>query len=248
MDVQRTYSRSSYFANLQVQGGWLMNNLFRKAILGFIQLLVILGILLFLPAGSIKFWQAWVYLAVFFGCAFFLTVYLVKYDQKLLESRLNAVATGEKEKSQKIIQAFVMLFSIGLFVTSGLDFRFQWSQAPVYATFLANIFVALGFLITFFVFRENSYASAIIEVADEQPVISTGPYGIVRHPMYAGALLLFLFTPIALGSFWALLFFIPLSIVIVLRLLDEEKFLSENLPGYQEYCQKIQNRLVPLIW
>jgi protein-S-isoprenylcysteine O-methyltransferase Ste14 len=235
-------------ATLTAQGDWLMNNLIRKTILGFIRLFVILGILLFLPAGSIKFWQAWVYLGAFFGCTFFLTAYLVKYDQKLLESRLNAGSMAEKEKSQKIIQAFASLFFIGLFVISGLDFRFHWSQVPFYAVFLANVVVALGFLIIFFVFRESSYTSAIIEVSDEQQVISTGPYRIVRHPMYAGALLLLLFTPIALGSFWALLLFIPLSIVIVLRLLDEEKFLSEHLPGYREYCQESRYHLIPLIW
>lgn len=225
-----------------------MNNLIRKTILGFIQLHVILGIFLFLPAASIKFWQAWVYLGVFSVCSFLITVYLVKHDQKLLESRLSAGSTAEKEKSQKIIQAFASIFFIGLFVISGLDFHFQWSRVPLYAVVLANFVVALGFLIIFFVFRESSYTSAIIEVSDEQQVISTGPYSIVRHPMYVGGLLLLLFTPIALGSFWALLLFFPLTIVIVLRLLDEEKFLSEHLLGYREYCQKTRYRLIPLIW
>ncbi len=225
-----------------------MNNLIRKTILGFIQLHVTLGILLFLPAGSIRFWQAWVYLGVFSVCNFLITAYLVKYDQKLLESRLNAGPMAEKEKSQKIIQAFTGLFFIGLFVISGLDFRFQWSQVPLYVVVIANLVITLGFLIIFFVFRESSYTSAIIEVTDKQKVISTGPYRIVRHPMYAGGLLLLLFTPIALGSFWALLLFFPLGIVIVLRLLDEENFLSEHLPGYREYCRKTRYRLIPLIW
>jgi protein-S-isoprenylcysteine O-methyltransferase Ste14 len=225
-----------------------MNNLIRKTILGFIQLHVILGLMLFLPAGSIRFWQAWVYLGVFSVCNFLITAYLVKYDQKLLESRLSAGPTAEKGKNQKIIQAFTSLFFIALIVTPSLDFRFQWSHVPIYAVVISNFVVAISFLIIFFVFRENSYTSAIIEVSAEQQVISTGLYSIVRHPMYVGGLLLLLFTPIALGSFWALLLFFPLTIVIVLRLLDEEKFLSDHLPGYREYCQKIRYRLIPLIW
>lgn len=225
-----------------------MNNLIRKTILGFIQLHVILGLMLFLPAGSIRFWQAWVYLGVFSVCSFLITAYLVKYDQKLLESRLSAGPMAEKGKNQKIIQAFASLFFIALIVAPSLDFRFQWSHVPIYAVVISNLVIAISFLIIFFVFRENSYTSAIIEVSDEQQVISTGLYSIVRHPMYVGGLLLLLFTPIALGSFWALLLFFPLTIVIVLRLLDEEKFLSEHLPGYREYCQKTRYRLIPLIW
>jgi protein-S-isoprenylcysteine O-methyltransferase Ste14 len=224
-----------------------MNPLVRKTIFGFIQLHVILGILLFMSAGSITYWQGWAYLGVFLACNL-LTLYLINYDQKLLESRLNAGPTAEKEKSQKIILSFASLFVIGLIFIPGLDFRFHWSQVPLEAVVIANAGIALGFLIVFFVFRESSYASAIIEVSDEQQVVSTGPYSIVRHPMYTGGLLLFLFTPIALGSYWALLLFPPLTTVIILRLLDEEKFLSEHLSGYQEYSQKIPYRLIPFIW
>jgi protein-S-isoprenylcysteine O-methyltransferase Ste14 len=225
-----------------------MNTLIRKTIVGFIQLHVIVGTLLFLSAGSIKYWQGWAYLGVFLACNLLLTLYLIKYDQKLLERRLSAGPTAEKEKSQKIILAFASLFVIGLILIPGLDFRFHWSQVPLEAVVVANVAIALGFLIVFFVFRESSYASAIIEVSDEQQVVSTGPYSIVRHPMYTGGLLLFLFTPIALGSYWALILFPPLTLVIVLRLLDEEKFLSEHLSGYQEYSQKIPYRLIPFIW
>jgi protein-S-isoprenylcysteine O-methyltransferase Ste14 len=225
-----------------------MNSLILRTLLGFIQLHLTLGILLFVSAGSIKFWQAWVYLAVFFVCELVLTGYLVKYNQKLLESRLSAGPVAEKEKSQKIIQTFAGLLVISLFVVCGLDFRFHWSQISRYTIIISDILVALGFLMVFFVFRENSFASATIEVSDEQKVISTGPYRIVRHPLYTGALVFFLFTPIALGSLWALLFFLPLTTVIVLRLLDEEKFLSDHLPEYREYCQKTQYRLIPNIW
>jgi protein-S-isoprenylcysteine O-methyltransferase Ste14 len=209
---------------------------------------VILGILLFLPAGSTKFWQAWVYLGTYFVCNLLLLGYLIMFDQKLLESRLNAGPTAEKEKRQKTIQAFARLFLIGLIAVPALDFRFQWSQIPLYAVVISNVVIVLGFLIIFFVFRESSYTSAIIEVSDEQQVISAGLYSIVRHPMYVGELLIYLSTPIALGSLWALLFFFPLAVIIVLRLLDEEKFLCEHLPGYREYCQKTRYRLIPLAW
>ena len=225
-----------------------MNSLIRKTIVGFIQLHVILGIVVFLSAGSIQFWQGWVYLGVFFVCNLLLTAYFVKYDPKLVESRLNVGPIAEKEKSQKIIQTFNSFFFIGLFVIPGLDFRFHWSQVPLSAIVLADAAIVLSYVIFFFTFRENSYTSAIVKVSDEQTVISTGPYGIVRHPLYAGALLLFLFTPIALGSWWAALLFFPLTMLIVLRLLEEEKFLSEHLLGYQDYCQKTRYRLIPMVW
>jgi protein-S-isoprenylcysteine O-methyltransferase Ste14 len=204
--------------------------------------------LLFVSAGTLKFWQAWVYLFIFVGSSFLITIFLMKRDMELLKRRLRGGAVAEKERNQKIIQTFARFIFIGVLLLPGIDHRFNWSDVPIYLVIAGDIFVVLGFLIVFCVFRENSFTSAIIEIAENQTVISTGPYAVVRHPMYSGALLMLLFTPIALGSFWDLLFVVFIFMVIIWRLLDEEKFLSRNLPGYTAYCQKTRFRLVPMIW
>jgi protein-S-isoprenylcysteine O-methyltransferase Ste14 len=173
---------------------------------------------------------------------------LARYDPRLLASRVQAGPVAETQKSQQIIQSFASLFFIALFIVPGLDFRFHWSKVPAVISVIADAVVALSLYFVFLVFKENTYTSATIEVADQQTVTSTGPYAIVRHPMYAGAFLLLLFTPIALGSWIGILFAIPVMLVIVVRLLDEEKFLAANLRGYEEYRQKVHYRLIPYIW
>ena len=207
-----------------------------------------MGLFLFLPAWSFKFWQAWIYLFIFGTASLLITFFLMKKDMELLQRRLKAGPGAEKEKSQKFIQAVASISFISILVVPAFDHRFGWSNVPVYLVIAANVFVATGFFIVFLVFKENSYTSAIIETATGQVVVSTGPYAVIRHPMYSGALLMLLFTPIALGSFWGLLAFIPMVIAIRWRLLDEEKYLSENLPGYIDYCKKTVYRLIPAIW
>ena len=219
-----------------------------KALLGLVNLLVLLGIALFLPAGSLRFWQAWIFLLVFSAAVLVITLYFMKRDPQLIESRLRGGPTAEKEKSQKVIQSFASMFFIILFVVPGFDHRFRWSDVPPLLVILGDIFVALGFLIVFLVFKSNSFTSAIIEVNRGQGVISTGPYRIVRHPMYAGALLMCLFTPLALGSYWGLLSVPPMFFVISWRLVNEEKFLTRNLPRYDEYRKKTRFRLIPFVW
>jgi protein-S-isoprenylcysteine O-methyltransferase Ste14 len=223
-------------------------DLTRKALIGLAQLVIILGMLLFIPAGSVDFWEAWVFLFIFSIAVITITIYFLKHDPKLIEGRLKAGPFAEKDKSQKIIQAFASLFFILLIVVPALDHRFGWSDVPICFVILGDIFVLLGLLIVFLVFKENSYAAGVIEIRKEQKVILSGPYAIVRHPMYTGALLMLCFVPLALGSWWGLVFVFPMFIVMVLRLHDEEKFLIENLTGYKEYRQKTRYRLVPFLW
>ncbi len=225
-----------------------MNNLTVKTILGFLALVLALALALFLPAGSLRFWQAWVYLAVFSVCVILITLYLARYDPHLLASRVQAGPAAETQKSQQIIQSFASLFFIGLFIVPGLDFRFHWSSVPTALSLMADGAVALSLFIVFLVFRENTYTSATVELAEEQKVISSGPYRLVRHPMYAGAFLLLIFTPLALGSWVGVPFALPVIVVIVIRLLEEEKFLAANLSGYEEYRRNVRYRLIPFIW
>jgi len=211
----------------------------------FIIYLVFIYVCLFLPAGSFMYWEAWIYSVVLFIPLIITVSYLHKKDPALLERRMRF---KEKEEKQKTIAKFFRLpFLLG-FLIPGFDFRFNWSEIPVALVIAANIMVFLGYILVFFVFRENSYASRIVEVEKEQKVISTGPYSIVRHPMYTGVILMYLFTPIALGSWYAMIVFIFLPVIIIFRIDNEEKYLCENLPGYIEYRQKIRFRLIPYIW
>ncbi len=225
-----------------------MIGLILRSIAGLLFLVLVLALALFVCAGTLAFWQAWAYLAVFSVCVVLITLYLVVKDRRLLESRLNVGPAAETQRSQQVIQAFASLFFLGLFIVPGLDRRFGWSHMPAALSLSSDALVALSLFFVFLVFRENTYTSAIIEIADQQRVISTGPYSLVRHPMYSGAMLLLVFTPLALGSWVGLPFAIPVIAVIVARLLDEEKFLASHLPGYDDYRRKVPHRLVPWIW
>jgi protein-S-isoprenylcysteine O-methyltransferase Ste14 len=206
---------------------------------------VFAGLFLFLPAGSLLFWEAWIYAVVLFVPLVATMLYLVKYDPGLLERRLRF---GEKVAKQKmIVRLFRLPFIIG-FLIPGVDFRFGWSDVSMVLVIIANIMVFLGYWLVYFVFRENSYTSRIVEVEKGQKVISTGPYAIVRHPMYSGMVVMFLFTPIALGSWWGLIVFIFLPVVLIFRILNEEDVLRKDLQGYQEYCLKVRYRLIPFVW
>ena len=187
-----------------------MSSVAVKSIRGFLQLVAFLGVVLFAPAWTINYWQAWVYLTVFAGASAFITAYLWKHDPKLLERRVNAGPAAEKEKSQKRIQVLASLAFLGLMILPSIDHRFAWSHIPLMFTIVGDILVLLGFLVVFLVFKENTFTSATIQVDPGQRVVSTGPYAIVRHPMYAGALIMLFGTPIALGSWWGLLMVIPM--------------------------------------
>src|SRR5262249_16999379 len=177
-----------------------------------------------------------------------ITLYLMKKDPALLKRRLRLGPIAEKERTQKIIVFFVSIAFIGLLVVPALDCRFKWSRVPLSLVIAGDLLTILGFSIVFLTFKENTFAFATIEVAKDQTVISTGPYAIVRHPMYAGSMLYFFGMPIALGSYWGLLVLVPMLPVLLWRLLDEEKFLANNLSGYKEYLSRVRWRLLPHVF
>ncbi len=217
----------------------------KRTYLLFILSFVITALMLFVPAGTLKYWQGWLFICVLFLPSVFITFYFLKYDPKLLERRLRF---KEKQPQQKIILKIANFFFFAGFLIPGFDHRLGWSNVPAWLVILSDIIIFLGYVLVFFAFKENSYASRIIEVEKGQKVISTGPYSVVRHPMYAGAIPLLLCTPLALGSYYGLILFVPVVIVIVLRIFNEEKVLSKDLQGYTEYMQKVRFRLIPYIW
>jgi protein-S-isoprenylcysteine O-methyltransferase Ste14 len=225
-----------------------VNILALKAFGGLLFLLLVMAALLFVPAWTLDYWQAWAFLAVFFSSALAITAYLMKKDPKLLGRRVHAGPTAEKETSQKIIQSITSLGFIAMLVIPALDRHFVWSKMSLYLEVAGEVLVAIGFLIVFLVYKENTFASATIELVPEQKVISTGLYALVRHPMYMGALFLFLGMSLSLGSWWGLFVFLLIVPALIWRIFDEEKFLARNLPGYLEYQKKVRRRLIPLVW
>ena len=223
-------------------------NLSSKAWLALAVLVAVMGLLLFLPAGTVHYWQAWMYLSIFSGASVLTTLYLMREDPALLERRMSGGPTAEKRPVQKFIMLCTSIGFIALLLVPAFDHRFGWSAVPLGAVFAGELLVAIGFYLIYRVYRENTFTSATIEVTENQTVISTGPYAILRHPMYASASLYLLGTPLALGSWWG---FVPIAAMLpflIWRLLDEERFLARNLPGYAEYQRQIRHRLVPFVW
>lgn len=210
--------------------------------------LLVLGLVLFVPAGSLRFWQAWVYGFVFVSGSIAMSVYFLKRDPKLIERRMRAGPAAEQEPTQKIIMTIILIEFLLLLVVPGFDHRWHWSAVPARLVFAANAGIALSFCMFFVVLKQNSFAASTIRVEANQPVISTGVYAIVRHPLYSAALPLLICTPVALGSYWGLLVALAAIPVLAWRLLDEERFLRENLPGYADYCRATRFRLIPGIW
>lgn len=219
-----------------------------KAFTGLAFLVLFMAACVFGPAWTFDYWQAWVFLGAYTFPVITITLYLVKNDPKLLERRITAGPLAEKERNQKVIQTLAQIVFISTLLIPSLDHRFGWSTLSPVAVIVGDCLVVTGILIVFFVFRENTFTSGVIEVAAEQRVISTGPYAIVRHPMYAGALIMLAGVPIALGSWWGLLTIVPMTAVIVGRIVNEEKFLANNLSGYVDYQTTVRSRLVPGIW
>jgi protein-S-isoprenylcysteine O-methyltransferase Ste14 len=225
-----------------------MSPIARKTWLGLLQMIGGLGLLIFIPAGDFDYWQGWIYLSLFAACCGAIIFYLWHHDPALLARRMKAGARAETETSQKIIHGFITPAVLAAIILPALDHRFGWSRVAPSFTFAGYGLELLGFAIIFFTFRQNSFAAATIEIAAEHKVISTGLYGWIRHPMYAGVLLIFLGTPVAMGSWYGYGAFAGVVAALVWRLIDEERILRVQLPGYEEYCHKVRWRLMPYVY
>jgi protein-S-isoprenylcysteine O-methyltransferase Ste14 len=227
----------------------LMNDdLTKRAFAGLARFQIALALMIFLPAWSLHYWQGWLYWLLFGAACVLITLYFLRHDRALIERRMQAGPGAETEPKQKLILKFASVALIAMYIVSPLDHRFGWSFVPDWLVLVGDALVALGFYGFFLTFRQNAFAAATVRVESDQPVISTGLYAIVRHPMYTAALALFLGTPLALGSWWGLVPAALLLAALVWRLLDEESYLARNLPGYTDYQRQVRTRLVPGIW
>jgi protein-S-isoprenylcysteine O-methyltransferase Ste14 len=226
-----------------------MNN---KLILSTLRTFVIgavaLGIVLFLPAATLDYWQAWVFIAVFMVSVNIIGLYLSLKDPALLERRKKIGPGAEQNPAQKIIMSLALFANLAMLVISALDHRFGWSQMSPVVSLAGDALVALGLFINLLVFKENSFGASNIQVEAEQRVISSGPYALVRHPMYVGVLIMVTGVPLALGSWWGLAILALTIPALMWRIVDEEELLKHDLPGYSAYTQKVHYRLVPYLW
>lgn len=216
-----------------------------SALIKFTVGLALVGLLLFLPAGTLSYANGWLFIGLLFLPMLLLGIVLLIRSPKLLEKRLGA---KEKENTQKGVVAASGLLFIAGFAVAGLDFRFGWSEMPMWVVIVASVVLLISYALYAEVMRENAYLSRTVEVREGQKVVDTGLYGIVRHPMYAVTVWLFLSIPVVLGSWWACLCFLPYVALIVIRIINEEKLLLAELEGYEEYKKRVRYRLLPFIW
>ena len=216
-----------------------------KAIIRFLSALFIIGSILFIPAGTFKYWNGWLFIASIFIPMIVVLTYLLIKDPELLEKRFK---TKEKEKEQKFIQKVGIVPTLIGFVLPGFDYRFNWSNVPTWLVIIATILVVSGYILFIIVMRQNSYASRVIEIQQNQKVIDYGLYSKVRHPMYIAAIIIMLSSPLGLGSYYALIPMALYPLIIIFRIKIEEEVLKKGLAGYEEYLKKVKYRLIPLIW
>ena len=219
--------------------------LFIQAIIKFLVGLIIVGAYLFVSAGSFKYWNAWLFLSLLFIPMFIAGIVLMIKNPELLKKRLNA---KEKETEQKIVLMLSGLMFLLGFLAAGLNYRYKWIEAPNWVVILGSVLFVIAYILYAEVMRENTYLSRTIEVQEDQKVIDTGMYKIVRHPMYMVTLILFLSIPLILGSVISLLIFLFYPIIIAFRIKNEEKVLEKDLKGYKEYKEKVKRKLIPFIW
>ena len=223
----------------------MTSKLFAGALAKYLLGIVLVGLLIFLPAGSLTFWSGWLLMGILFVPMFFAGIVMMRKNPALLESRLNAKETQREQST--VVKLSGLMFLAG-FVVAGLGFRFHWYMLPVGVSIGAAVLFLLAYALYAEVLRENTYLSRTIEVQENQKVIDTGLYGIVRHPMYSITLLLFLAMPIVLGSIYSFLIFIAYPFIIAKRIKNEEELLEKELDGYRAYKQKVKYRLLPFIW
>lgn len=216
----------------------------RTAIIG----VVVFGFIIFVPAGTIAYWQGWAFIAVFAISTHIIGIYLALYDPALLERRKKVGPWAEKRPLQKVAITLCIVVFLAVLIFSPLDWRFGWSHVPVWVSLLGDALVALGLMIDLRVFAENSYGASTIEKMEGQTLITTGPYALVRHPMYVGVLIMFFGIPLALGSLWGLLLVLATVPILMLRIVDEEKMLRGELKGYEIYMHDVHYRLLPGVW
>jgi protein-S-isoprenylcysteine O-methyltransferase Ste14 len=210
--------------------------------------LVAFGLMLFVPAGTFHYWQAWVFIAVFTVSTWIPSLYLLRVNPAALERRMHAGPLAETRLLQRIVISFLVICFLATFVFSSFDHRFGWSAVPASISLIGDVLVTVGLGVSILVVFQNGYAAANVTVEASQQLVSTGLYGLVRHPMYTGNVILMLGVPLALGSYWGLVFVIPGVIVLALRIRDEEALLEQELRGYSEYQQQVRYRLVPYVW
>jgi protein-S-isoprenylcysteine O-methyltransferase Ste14 len=206
---------------------------------------LVTGCIFFIPAGTIGYWEAWMYMGVIAIPAVSVITYFLRNDPQVIERRMRV---KEKETGQKKIMAFASILFVLIYMLPGFDKRYGWSSVPLGITLASDFITLLGYMLFIIVLKTNRYASRIIEVEPGQKVITTGPYSVVRHPMYVGALLIYVFGPLALGSYWAMIASVSLIVVMVIRILNEERVLTKELEGYAEYSRSVRYRLIPGIW
>jgi protein-S-isoprenylcysteine O-methyltransferase Ste14 len=206
------------------------------------------GLMLFVPAGTVNYWQAWVFLAVVAISVQIPPIYLLRTNPAALQRRMRGGPAAESRVAQKVVIAGLYLSLAAMVVVSALDHRFGWSPVPPAICLIGDVLVAVGLGVVALVLIQNSYAASTVQVEAGQTVVSTGLYGLVRHPMYTGNVIMLVGIPLALGSYWGLVFVVPGLIVLAVRIRDEEKLLQEELTGYREYTQTVRHRLVPLMW
>ena len=231
--------------NATITKNELRRKILLKVLIRFFLVFIFIGILLFVPAGSLKYFNGWLFIAGLLIPMTFALIYLYINDPELLEKRINL---KEKEDAQKKYIKLSIIFYIVVYIIPGLDYRFNWSNVPMWLVLVSLTVMIFGYVMFIIVMLQNRYASRVIEIQNEQKLIDNGLYSIVRHPMYLSATILYLPSSIVLGSYFALIPMLLLPFLLAFRIKNEEKVLSEGLPGYEEYMKKVRYRMIPFIW